>query len=194
AGLCNLRVSYDAPPCAPLPVGLENFETKCENDQALLNWSTITESNSDYFTIWKSTNGIDFSEVAMIQTSENSSSQLDYRWIDPNTETNSAYYKLSQTDLNGTTEQFEVKLFNGCKNVNPIVFTDDTKSIHFQANHITAIVLQDNMGRTVLSKTSNGKLNEIILSSPSIITGVYTSVVTYDNGKQKTIKFVYSAD
>lgn len=192
AGLCNLRVSYDAPPCAPLPVGLVSFDAKCENDNVQLNWSTMTERNSDYFSIWKSEDGIEFEEISKIKSHENSTSQLNYSWIDATNENELAYYQLRQTDLDGTVEEFNTVLFKGCNEKQVKVFVDEMNSIHILDENITQIELRDNMGRVLLSETNHSAKNEIIVSDKSITTGVYSATIIYNNGKQKTVKFLYS--
>ena len=194
ATLCNLRIAYDDPPCAPLPVGLVNFETKCENDQAHLSWSTITESNSDYFTVWKSIDGKEFVEAGKVQANGNSTSTLHYRWVDLATNDETAYYKLTQTDLDGTIQDFDAKLYHGCKESDPVVFTDNSNAIRIRGNHITQVEIRDNMGRLIASESNRGDQNEMLLSNKTLVSGVYSVTITYDHGKQKTLQFLFSKD
>lgn len=194
AGLCNLRVSYDAPPCGVLPVGMTNFETKCKDDQAQLSWSTVTESNSDYFTIWKSIDGQQYEEVGQVKTNGNSSSTLNYRWVDQSENNESAYYKITQTDLDGTIQDFDAKLFRGCDDSEPVVFIDDANDIRIRGNNIISAIFYDNMGRVITDVLNKGDQNELTVSSDGFITGLYSATVTYDNGKQKPIKFMFSKD
>jgi len=194
AGLCNLRVTYDPPPCAPLPVGLVNFETKCENDHAQLTWSTVTESNSDYFTVWKSKDGQEYEEVAQVQANENSTAILNYRWADLSEVNEMAYYKLTQTDLDGSIQDFDAKIYTGCEDSNPVVFIDDVNDIRIRGNNITEVVIRDNMGRTIATELNNGDQNELTISNKGFITGMYSATITYDNGKQKSMKFLFSEE
>lgn len=193
-GNCNLRVTYDDPPCAPLPVGMVNFETECVNDQAQLTWSTVSESNSDYFTVWKSTDGQEYEEVGQVQANGNSTAILNYRWTDLSENNDVSYYKLTQTDLDGTIEEFDTKIYSGCDKSEPIVYIDETNDIRIRGNNITKAVFRDNMGRVVATELNSGDKNEFHLTDNSFVAGTYSVTVTYDSGKHKTLKFFYSKE
>lgn len=189
AGLCNLRVTYDDPPCVLLPVGMMNFDVQCVSDQANLSWSTATESNSSHFTIWKSNDGINFSEEAKVQSGENSVDQLDYRWIDAELNTHATYYKLSQTDMDGYTEDFEPRFFNPCEKDDPVIFSDELSRIHVRMQGINGVTIIDNLGRSVLTELEKGDSNEIIIDDNSLIPGIYSVTVKYGLGNQRKIKY-----
>jgi len=91
---------------AVLPIELAKFTIGCENENTIMNWSTASETNNDYFTIDKSYDGIRFFEIAKVYSKANrggnSTSFLNYSFIDYGT--SDAYYKLSQTDIDGKYE------------------------------------------------------------------------------------------
>tara|TARA_R100001591_G_C4311996_1_gene173166 strand:- start:60 stop:884 length:825 start_codon:yes stop_codon:yes gene_type:complete len=90
---------------APLPVELLRFD--CIKDQ--ISWSTATEVNSDYFTLYHSTDGITFKKIKTFKAQGQSSTLTNYY----HTATKNGYYKLTQTDYNGMTTQFDVVYCNG---------------------------------------------------------------------------------
>lgn len=95
-----------ADPGAILPVTLLDFSAKQENDHILLRWSTASETNNDYFTIEKSQDGFSWSVVDFADGAGNSQATLHYESIDPHPQTGMSYYRLKQTDYDGTSEYF----------------------------------------------------------------------------------------
>jgi hypothetical protein len=94
----------------PLPVSLLYFKS-LYNEQlhaAELRWATATELNNDYFTIERSAHGNDFEVIAKIQGNGTSSDASKYIYIDDAVNSGVYYYRLSQTDFDGTTDQLGV--------------------------------------------------------------------------------------
>tara|TARA_Y100000389_G_scaffold187573_1_gene209145 strand:- start:3190 stop:3963 length:774 start_codon:yes stop_codon:yes gene_type:complete len=85
----------------PLPVELISYT--CNKKEIL--WSTGSEINSDYFTVLYSDNGMDFTPLTNINAQGNSFEVVNYSYPI----TNKGYYKLTQTDYDGTTEKFDIK-------------------------------------------------------------------------------------
>ncbi|MGE0560607.1 MAG: T9SS type A sorting domain-containing protein [Flavobacteriales bacterium] len=91
-----------------LPVKLISFEAQIDNTAVKLTWSTLTEVNNDYFTIERSTNGLNFDELAKVQGSGNSNIIRDYLFRDVNPIKGTSYYRLKQTDYDGKYEYFKL--------------------------------------------------------------------------------------
>lgn len=86
-----------------LPIELLGFETNARNNgEVLLSWITLTETDNDYFTIERSANGLDWNEIQQIKGAGNSKEILYYRYIDPYPLPGISYYRLKQTDLDGS--------------------------------------------------------------------------------------------
>lgn len=100
----------NGPSCSPLPIELLYFEGyNSEGKFNKLKWSTATELNNNYFTIERSIDAINWSVVIQIPGAGNSSTQLNYEYIDYFYDKGKVnYYKLSQTDYNGVKEYFNV--------------------------------------------------------------------------------------
>ena len=84
-----------------LPIELLSFSAKQQADKALIEWSTLTETNNQYFTVERSVNAKDFQEIATIEGAINSSSLQKYSYIDHNPNSGINYYRLKQTDIDG---------------------------------------------------------------------------------------------
>lgn len=87
---------------SPLPIELLRFTAAKQNNTVLLNWSTATETNNDYFTIEKSKDAVEFTELTTIDGAGNSSVAKNYSTTDFNPISGINYYRLKQTDFNGS--------------------------------------------------------------------------------------------
>ncbi len=90
------------PPPIPLPINLLSFTAICGEDFITINWSTASENNSDYFSVERSTNGIDWINVGIISGAGNSSYVNEYHLDDLQQYFETSYYQLTQTDFNGS--------------------------------------------------------------------------------------------
>ena len=101
AALHNLTLAMDMNP--PLPIELLDFQAVVnENKQVDLYWTTSSEIDNDFFTIERSKDGTQFYPVAEIDGAGNSFQPLTYQTIDKNPFTGTSYYRLKQTDFDGT--------------------------------------------------------------------------------------------
>ena len=93
---------------SPLPIALIRFIAICiGNDQVELSWATASEINNDYFTLERSEDGIIWEAFDVVPGAGNSSTQLNYKVIDNNPFSGLTYYRLTQTDFDGTSETFD---------------------------------------------------------------------------------------
>ena len=94
-------------PLSTLPVNLISFEANVKHQkQVNLSFKTASENNNDYFTIQKSKDGKTFETLRTVKSKGNSG---DYETIDFSPSQGISYYKLSQTDLDGKTEELGIK-------------------------------------------------------------------------------------
>ena len=81
---------------SPLPISLISFEATPGNNNVLLDWTTATEINNDYFTIERSADGINFEKVGNVPSQAmggNSTSNLYYNLVDENPLSGISYYR-----------------------------------------------------------------------------------------------------
>ena len=96
-------------PFNPLPVQLLAFAAECsEKGDVKVDWVTATERNNDYFTLERSYNGTVFDIVGRIKGVGTSGQLNSYSFEDYEAKGGVNYYRLSQTDFDGTTEQLKV--------------------------------------------------------------------------------------
>lgn len=90
-----------------MPVTLSYFNCKKNGKFNLIEWTTSSEQNNAGFNIQRSTNGANFENIGFVKslsTDGNSSSYLDYSFTDKNPLGLNQYYRLKQTDFDGTSK------------------------------------------------------------------------------------------
>ena len=92
-----------------LPVELLRFDAQLSNNEVILEWSTASESNSDYFAVERRGNDTEFKVVAEIAASGNSTTHKQYSALDAQPLAGINYYRLKQVDLDGTFTYYPVK-------------------------------------------------------------------------------------
>ncbi|MFM9948006.1 MAG: T9SS type A sorting domain-containing protein [Saprospiraceae bacterium] len=102
ATIVNNCTSCDAAVFVPLPIELLFFNGKQEKESIGISWATATELNNDYFSIEKSTDGIRWIVLENIQGAGNSTMNLQYTFEDKAPQAGIQYYRLKQTDFDGT--------------------------------------------------------------------------------------------
>lgn len=111
-------IPYQEVPCAfvqfpnPLPIELIDFEAFEVSQGAELNWSTATERNNDFFTIEHSTDGLNFNKISTIEGAGNSSNKNDYSLFFKGVSFGVNYFRLLQTDIDGTTTTVRTTLLD----------------------------------------------------------------------------------
>src|ERR1700739_2086577 len=63
---------------APLPITLTSFTANCDSGNGLIQWTSATESNNKEYTIDKSTDGVNYQTVAIVNGAGTTSTQHDY--------------------------------------------------------------------------------------------------------------------
>ncbi len=87
----------------PLPIELVEFYADVtEHNYVEVFWTTATETNNDYFTLYRSNNGITFNPIAEIAGAGTTVYQTTYSYLDASFYTGTSYYKFSQTDYDGS--------------------------------------------------------------------------------------------
>lgn len=94
-------------PIVVLPIELADFNGKKVEEGNLLHWQTQSEYNSSYFTMERSTNMKTWDVINIESSAGNSQNLITYSFIDRGfTNGMVNYYRLSQTDMDGSVEVF----------------------------------------------------------------------------------------
>jgi hypothetical protein len=87
--------------CTLLPVDLIKFSGYNTTSGNVLEWTTSSEINNDYFEVERSEDAITFYDIARIQGAGNSNAILNYQWTDKTYLKKTSYYRLRQFDFDG---------------------------------------------------------------------------------------------
>ncbi len=88
-------------PDLSLPVELTGFSADCQGDNILFNWTTASETNNDFFSLEKSRDGETWELISTVKGAGNSQETQNYT-KQISALNGKAYYRLSQTDFDGT--------------------------------------------------------------------------------------------
>ncbi len=158
----------------PLPVELSSFTTYCKNGLNVLNWTTESETNNDYFVLEKSEEGEYFTTLAIIEGNHNTNEKVYYSYIDDNKNNEVNYYRLKQVDINGDYTYSNIITSNCYSEVNVDLYPNPTvvgQNIHIDGDY-NKIVIKNVLGQDINYQI----IDNNIIGLPS---GVY--IVSIDN-------------
>lgn len=92
--------AYENQTATPLPVSIGKFKASLQNNRVKLDWNTFSETNNEAFIVYRSTDGVTYTEIAR-QTSKGSGAN-NYTAYDIKPLNGVNYYRLKQKDLDGT--------------------------------------------------------------------------------------------
>ena len=180
---------------APLPVELLNFNVRLNKIKKIADilWTTVTEINSDYFTIEKTKNGLEYYFVNNVKAAGNSNYKIDYKTIDQEIWNGFSYYRLTQTDFDGKKYYSELReIYYNEDSRNMEVFPNPSngkdlflKYSGFEDSKIN-ITIYDVLGRNIFneilyinkSNSTNHKIHALQLAD-----GAYNIVIKDNNEK-----------
>ncbi len=102
AGLTNIAINQAtlAAPASSLPIILSHFTVDVNNCIAKLKWTTTSERNSKYFEIQQSTDGVNFTTIAQVPSSGNTTTEKQYSYNGSLLNSNN-YFRLNMVDIDG---------------------------------------------------------------------------------------------
>lgn len=178
----------------PLPIQLIEFKAKVKHGLAELNWKTASELNNDFFTIERSTDGENWSLVANVNGAGNSSVVRSYSIVDDAPIQAITYYRLKQTDFDGTvssptTISIINNKFSGDGEI--LVYPNPTKdqiTVEASAEEISTIKIRSVRGKDISSSVSFHELstNKIMIDLSALPSSTY--IVHTASGQVKVIK------
>jgi hypothetical protein len=108
------------PSNAPLPIELVSFAANCsDNNTVSVNWTTASEHNSDYYTVEKSRDGLNWNVLATKAAAGNSTQLINYSVADASEVSGTVYYRLTQVDVDGASKMFDIVSTN-CSSENEL--------------------------------------------------------------------------
>ena len=146
--LCVYSYSITITTTNPLPIELLYFDPwySQKDNNAKIEWVTASERNNDFFTIEKSLNGENWETVSILDGAGNSSKELFYQITDDMPYFGVSYYRLKQTDFDGSFTYSEVKSINNTNDDLVLVISNGDLNVYGNYNNIN---LFDMNGRRI---------------------------------------------
>lgn len=181
-----------------LPVTLLDFSAQLENNNAVLNWQTALEENSNYFNVQRSKDGIVFSDIGMLRAAGNSNIEKEYDYTDFNVNqlnTDNLFYRLEEVDKDGKIQLSKIVAIRLKAGKNEIkVYPNPANStinidLPQRLSGNTAIILYDMIGHRIIERKNLSNSLHQQLSIKKVTAGNYRLIII-ENGKEKINKSV----
>ncbi len=165
----------------PLPITLVEWDGQCEDRVVKLTWTTASEQDNHHFTIEKSRNANEWAAIGTVPGAGNSSSMISYSFTDDGAQ-GLAYYRLRQTDINGTNTVSNV-IAAGCGTDNGTAIVnawDDGDYLNLVVSStldaVYDLTLMDAQGKLMTTRASqviNTGSTTLRVDKRGIATGIY---------------------
>jgi hypothetical protein len=161
---------------SPLPIELVSFEATPRNDAVELDWTTASERDNDHFTIERSADGVAFTDLQQVGAVGNSTGMQRYTATDIDPMNGVSYYRLRQTDFDGTRSWSPVVAIRMDPANSLSVFPNPaTTSIRIDGD-VSGRSLQIHSSAGILVHSTTLEDNHVIL--PELASGIYEFRVT----------------
>jgi glucose/arabinose dehydrogenase len=167
-----------------LPVELVRFEGELKSNGTNLSWETATELNTSRYVIERSLDGSNFQSIGTVKATGNSSSTLDYSYIDEEAGSLPAimiYYRLKIIDIDESTKYSNIISVSLADIAGKLVVTPNPTTGISKVNMtskgeaLAKWKLTDNTGRVLLSNNVQLKKgnNNMTIDLTKLAAGIY---------------------
>ncbi len=166
-----------------LPVGFLSAKSYLKDKGVKVDWSVATELNVLAYSIEKSFNGVNFSQLASVAPKNNNTTGLDYSWFDPAPSQGISYYRIKSIDKNGASILSSILKVNTSTtktelNIAPNPVTG--KQLNIQLSSLTngnySLRLMNDIGQEVFNtqvSTTGGSLSQSFTLPSTVKAGIY---------------------
>lgn len=166
-----------------LPVTLGFFTAKANgNASAVVQWQSLSEINSSYYEVERSTDALNFSTIGKVAAAGQSNVSYTYQFTDLSPANGNNYYRLKMVDKNGSAAyskvvnvQFSKAVYNVYPKPAHNQLTIQTTAIN---NSKVDVQLIDVTGKTVLHQTLANETTQLDISK--LAAGTYTVKIISD--------------
>jgi hypothetical protein len=181
---------------APLPVKFVYFNAKCNSSAVDLQWKTAQEQSANSFSIQRSVDGSNWTEIGRVAAAGQSSQERSYAFVDRTPTGSANFYRVVEYDYSGQ-QLISSIIKSSCSVKNEISLYPNPSSV----NSTLSITLGRSANVTVQILDGKGALvhqkqlqlpsgnSTIGLDVSKYAKGVYTVKVSYDSDV-KTIKMI----
>ncbi|MFH0865049.1 MAG: T9SS type A sorting domain-containing protein [Bacteroidota bacterium] len=167
----------------PLPIELVFFNAICNEENVKLLWTTASETNNDFFSVERSSNAVDWENVLNVNGAGNSNQPLSYQAWDNEPLNVVSYYRLKQTDFDGSYAYSEIvtTYCNNSLSENSILNTSQNGEMLFmeyfsadeQLINICLYNIQGQIVKALYEVPASEGANHFVLDVYGISQGIY---------------------
>ena len=173
-----------------LPVRFISFNVARQDNNILIEWATAEESNSSFYEIERSENGINWTAIGMVKAAGNASAINKYSFIDKNITSKIVYYRIKQVDADGKFVETSIRMIKmqaGTATIKITAASSNSIYVHFseQVKANVMIRVASISGQIISKQTINQPVGQIIIPAHTNTRGIY--VVTVSDGQNLTI-------
>ncbi len=164
-------------PVIVLSAKLASYTLECQDDRTLLEWTTTSEDNNDYFEIRKAIGSGDYEVIGTIDAAGSTTSDMSYKFLDRSSR-EQAYYSLHQVDYDGKTTFLGLESIN-CQTEQILVHPNPfTKKLTIELGSFLddgagTLELYNSVGQIVSSEIIPADQSIHHIDAESLIPGVY---------------------
>lgn len=179
------------PPPTILPIELVSFTAEAGDDKVHFEWTTASETSNSFFTVERTTDGQVFTGIEVVPGSGSTSAYSTYSAVDESPVNGTSYYRLKQTDLDGSSSWSSLVAVNmqeegivawidpnSSNNLIEVYISDDAMPVTIEVMDVT--------GRTVLMRTAQPGTTLVQVDTHPLPNGVY--LVRAGNGIRSVSK------
>ncbi len=175
-----------------LPVTFSSFYATKNGSDVQLSWSTAQEFNNNNFEIQRSTDGSNWTVIALVMGMGTTTTTTRYSYTDKNMTAATVYYRIRQVDMDGKFEYTDVKTIhsNEAAAVAKIYAANNMVNIEFNAattGTVTARMFNTN-GQLVAEQRFQQAQYRITLNTYGKGAGLYVIEVSDSKGWSQTAK------
>lgn len=177
-----------------LPISLVKFTAQQNGNTSLLKWQVANETNNDYFSIERSSDGTNFLPIGKVAGHGTIATQQDYQFTDENPVKGMNYYRLKQVDYDGNFAYSNVATvsFNNNTTVFSVFPNPARNNVYFnipESTSISVIRIFDSYGKKVMEKQIGNNTITQSLDVSALASGVY-QVTLIQGTEQQTLHLV----
>lgn len=148
-------------------------------DKIQVRWTTFSEINTDFFTVQKSKDGTNWVDLGDVQGAVNSSTFIDYEFLDDKPYNGLSYYRIRLTDLDGFTDFSDVLTITYTADEALSIYPNPTNGTFTIASGFTIdqVLVYNNLGKLVIDASPQDNFLDI----NTLPTGVYFCKIFIEN-------------
>ena len=179
-----------------LPIELTFLRGQSEGSSIIIEWQTLTEINNDYFILEHSSDGKNWQLLENVNSAGDSEIAQNYQVLDKTPFVGENYYRLSQVDLDGSIESFDIIIVYSYTNQQNLTIYPNPgnadilniRSSKKENYEVLEIQIHDILGKVMpVQQLSNGAIDVSMLTP-----GTYFVYIT--NSIEKTMLIYIRSD